>query len=566
MNIELHLNLMDVDSFISANKERYKTITYFQNLLSTITEETFPSIIEYVQDHNNFFFKDRESSIIFLSNISNFSIYNFHKFDLIQDVSIHFLKEITANGIDELDLIDFNLDMMYSLNYLYNKDVIHVESIYRKSIYNITIFINFFPEIDEFDHEYAMTRADEILNDTDQSRYDEKDLSFMNHVIQNLEEHIKNRELNYHSSHFHKSIRDDDIDTFQSFLSKNNYSVNYRFERSFYERALTEDNNPSLIQVAAVYGSLKIFKFLWMQPNIEITENLIDYAVSGRNFEIIHICETKCQLRRALIFSIASHQNELSEYIIENTEKNENEDNIYSNLKYSELKFAIEFLNYDIIIPCLKKIVSIVSKYENYDELEREDKNGQNSFFSVQLYDMELFKFLYANKNPNFNFFDGMNPVCFLWLTNRLYDVIKYLIPFFDPSQLYQIFEDSVRLNPKIACLLMDLQFDEIKNKKEHPIYDFFKSKICDTSNYFIIYTADYFDVEVMSKLLNLYYVIDDADAFLDLFPSLSTKMLFSLFKNKLVFSSKEKVVELSALLNEIGMSDAADLVLKNHQ
>ena len=554
---------MDIDSFISSNEEKYKTITYFQNLLNNITKETVPTTIQYVEDHSNIFLKDRESALLFISSIVNFSIYNFQQFTLIQDVFIHFSNEVKQTGIDELDIIDLNIDMMYSLNYLYDKNVINIESIYRKSIYNISIFINFFHEIDEIDHEYAMMKADDILNDIEHGTYDEEDFSFMNYVIQNLEEHKKNRELNYHSSLFHKSIRDDDIDTFQSILSKNNYSVNYKFERSYYERALTEDFNPSLIQVAAIYGSLKIFKFLWMQQKIEISESLIDYAIVGRNFEIIHICETKCPLRRALVFSIASHQNELSEYIIENTEKNENEDNIYSSLKYSELKFAIEFLNYDIIIPCLKKIVSIVKEYDNYDELEKEDKNGQNSFFSVQLYDMELFKFLYTNKNPNFDFFSGSNPVYFSCLANRMYDAIKYLIQFSNPSQLYRIFEDSVRLNPKIACLLLDLQIDEIKNKDDHPIYDTFKKQISDNCKYLIIYSAENFDVEVMTKLLNLYYVIDSPEAFFGLFPSLSTKMFKSFFKNKLPFASKEKVIETSHFLENCGLYEAAELVLE---
>lgn len=554
-------NNMDVESFLSLNEEKYKTIAIFQTFLNNITEETFPSIIQYIEDRKKFFFKDRESSIIFLSNIANFSIYNFQQFSLIQDVFIHFSNEIKSNGIDELDLIDFNIDMLCSLNYLYDKNMITVESLYQKSIFNDPLFINFFNEIDDYDHEYATTRADEILNDVDHNRYDEEDISFLNHVIQNLEEHRKNRNLNYHSSLFHKAIRDDDIDTFQSILSKNNFSINYKFERSYYERALTEDFNPSLIQVAAVYGSLKIFKFLWMQPSIEISENLIDYAVSGRNFEIIHICENKCpSLRRALVFSIASHQNELSEYIIENTEINKEEDNdndndnIYNSLSYVELKFALEFMNYKIVIPCLKKIVAIVHKNDK-----------EKSFFTAQFYDIELFKFLYSNRNPNLNFFDGTNPAYFMWLANRMFDVIKYLIQFFNPSQLYQLFEDSIRFDPKVACLLMDLQFDEIENKEEHPIYDAFK-KIIGASDYFIIYAADYFDVNVMTKLLNLYYVIDNPNIFTDIFSSLSTKMLNSLFQNKLTFSSIEKVYETSAFLKENGMNEAAELVLKYNQ
>ena len=77
---------------------------------------------------------------------------------------------------------------------------------------------------------------------------------------------------------------------------------------------------------------------------------------------------------------------------------------------------------------------------------------------------------------------------------------------------------------------------------------------------------SDYFDFEVMPKLLNLYYVIDSPEAFFGLFPSLSTKMFNSFFKNKLPFSSKEKVIETSCFLENCGLYEAAELVLEYNQ
>lgn len=75
------------------------------------------------------------------------------------------------------------------------------------------------------------------------------------------QKHISNRSSCYHPSPLHKSIREDDIDTFQSLLYKSNYSVNYIIEFSMYERAQTIDSNISLIRIAATYGSIKIFSF-----------------------------------------------------------------------------------------------------------------------------------------------------------------------------------------------------------------------------------------------------------------------------------------------------------------
>ena len=156
----------DVDSFISANAEKYSTIKKFQNLLNNITEDTFPSIIEFVDKRIDFFFKDRDSSILFLSCIETFTVYNFIQFELILDVCIHFLNEIKKTGIDEFDLIEMNKFVLYNLNYLFEKKTISIHSIYLHSIFSHLIFINFYPEIDEYDHVYAEQRKNKIIEDT----------------------------------------------------------------------------------------------------------------------------------------------------------------------------------------------------------------------------------------------------------------------------------------------------------------------------------------------------------------------------------------------------------------
>ena len=89
------------------------------------------------------------------------------------------------------------------------------------------------------------------------------------YVKNNKEEHKIYRNSNYHPSTLHKSIREDDIDLFQSILAKNNYGINYKIEYSFHERSQPKDKKNS-----AIYGSLKIFKFLWMQKVIVLDDNL----------------------------------------------------------------------------------------------------------------------------------------------------------------------------------------------------------------------------------------------------------------------------------------------------
>lgn len=69
-----------------------------------------------------------------------------------------------------------------------------------------------------------------------------------------------------------------------------------------------------------------------------------------------------------------------------------------------------------------------------------------------------------------------------------------------------------------------------------------------------------------MTKELNLYYVIEDPEEFYYTIEGASPKMLNLLFKNKLKFASKAKIVETAQLLKENGYIEASENVLKYNQ
>ena len=90
---------------------------------------------------------------------------------------------------------------------------------------------NFYHEIVSYDSEYALLIERKLLADGYYTS-DEEEVNFLYYVQNNREEHVLNRELNYHPSSLHKSIRDDDINTFQSLLSKNNYDIYFHIWNS----------------------------------------------------------------------------------------------------------------------------------------------------------------------------------------------------------------------------------------------------------------------------------------------------------------------------------------------
>ncbi|KAK8881126.1 hypothetical protein M9Y10_003855 [Tritrichomonas musculus] len=92
-------------------------------------------------------------------------------------------------------------------------------------------------------------------------------------------------------------IRNDLIEDFQRYLSKTNLDLSMKIKRSFFEtNQLLIENQPSLIEYAAFFGSVKIFKFLYMNHQVEIKPDIIKYATHGMNYEIIHLIEDKKEL------------------------------------------------------------------------------------------------------------------------------------------------------------------------------------------------------------------------------------------------------------------------------
>ncbi|OHT07386.1 hypothetical protein TRFO_24397 [Tritrichomonas foetus] len=132
-------------------------------------------------------------------------------------------------------------------------------------------------------------------------------------------------------------IRRDNVLEFQTFLQTNNIDINRKYSKSYYERHhllneykyRLEPGKPysqneqldkvSFLQYSAFYGSLFCFKYLLIN-NAEIeNENLGIFAISGNNYEIIHLCDqNECSFHNSLPMAIQYHYHSLAEWLIEN--------------------------------------------------------------------------------------------------------------------------------------------------------------------------------------------------------------------------------------------------------
>ncbi|KAK8882818.1 hypothetical protein M9Y10_045460 [Tritrichomonas musculus] len=565
---------IDVKEFISNNKERYDTFSSLQERLNNITQETIADTIKFVQDNSNIFFKDRSNAIFFVFTIRSFALVNFKKLELVLDVCANFATELKNVDVSEFDIIRIFVLFFSAINYLFSKNMISIQTIIHEANYFKELFINFLPEIEQYDPELARSR-ERLFTSFNPNR---KLLEFYNFVKEYPKRHIFYRKVNYNQSFLHKSIRNDDLSSFQSLLEENAYSVNEKIEYSYYERTITADRNPSLIQTAALYGSLNIFKFLWEQNDIIIDENLLAYAYSGRNHDIIQLCETKCSDGGALLYAIQTRQQDLVDIFIENKANQIEEipevkeqlanfvdpddaNNKYKILNYNLLKGAVAISNFPLFLPNLKKIVYII---ENIEDNSKELNSKKSSFFDSCFFDIELFKFFYSHKSSKFIFcgddYHNYSEAVFYGAN----DAVRFLIEHESPEDLLKLFRIFIRRSNVMANMILDLQLKRKEEGKEE-YFNYFKQNIRAED---VVTLVTYYDEDLFVKMVEsfgLMNTVDDQSEIVGTFPYfLSRKMIQSLIPRITPILSFAQLTCLATLFFKLGYSDFGEMVLKS--
>ncbi|KAK8876611.1 hypothetical protein M9Y10_006829 [Tritrichomonas musculus] len=553
-----------VDIFLLTNKIKYDSFSQLQSKLNDISNLSFADTIEFIKENQDSFFKDHATSIFFVRNIIRFSKINLKQMELILDLFSHFSNELRNQNVTEAEIIDSCDKVLNIINYLFYIKVISIETIIQKSVSFDVLFINFLPEIEEYDKEYSNIRENKLMNDFNDDTNINHYESFYNMVKSDPKKHVRNRNLNYHPSSLHKSIRDDDIETFQSILSKNNYSVNHKIEYSIYERAHTPDTKMSLIQIAAIYGSLKVFKFLWLQKETVFDENIQRYANYGNNYEIIHLIELKGSHKYVIDDLIAFNRHDLLNYFLDNYGneiENESEeslknfvvddDELSKSLNNQNLLCAITFFNIPIIVSCLHKIAFIVKN----DESEISYSLIQRSEF-----DLDLLKFLLSLKSNDLTY--GLYLFSYT-IKTMAFDTFTFLFHKYLPKiDFYNLFHQCILVNSKFVNYLLDfLSSNENILRKNFLI---FKAKISIDE---LLFAVDFYDEDTVVKMIKLFYIIDSYEKqnqFLEkLAENLSIMMISSLFKRIIPFLISDDLISILEVLKFYEISEICDLIVE---
>ena len=283
--------------------------------------------------------------------------------------------------------------------------------------------------------------------------------SFRGLQNQNDREFEKKREIGENDSFICEIIRKDLIVDFVKYVNQTNLNLESEIKHSIFEthQFLNEQKNVTLVDYAAYFGSIQIFKYLHIN-NVKLDEKIMKYAIHGKNTELISMIESELknvddyQIKKFVNEAIKCHHNEIADYFLD---KLENHDEIKSYLhkriiryhNYQYLNGTENWSNYaDLFIE--NNYVSIVKTILNNFEddidktLQRYEEKGCKTFLSLAIENenIEIVKYLINDLNASTSYF----------ATDFLYDSIEFCT---NKTLLYLAVE---RENAEIVRILLE--------------------------------------------------------------------------------------------------------------
>ena len=273
-------------------------------------------------------------------------------------------------------------------------------------------------------------------------------------------------------------IYEDDVDNLQQFLAIPNTETRQNYfsiEQFFPGIGYFFMKKLSNLEIAALFGSLKCFKFLLMNGE-EIKGKICEYAIIGGSYEIVHLCEQKgMKFEKCLNISVQFHRFDLFEWLnshfnyerlsldkcilyynepiiyllITNSPEGKDESGI-APVNWASLVGHLEIVKYlyekyhvDIETESSSGDTPIISasfagnldvvKYlyeECHADVERKNKYGENAIiFSSCNGHIDVVKYLYEHCHVDVNAKDNDEKTPLIWASSRgRFEVVKYLV------------------------------------------------------------------------------------------------------------------------------------------
>lgn len=337
---------MDIQEYFARKREIHDSILNFLDDDNQNVDENFESLISFLDEKE--ISKNRDELKIFLYLLSNVAKNHYRGqffFQKIQHILKYYKKDI-KQSFSNYEIFSIFQDSIRILLFLFQKDFI----IFDQTIYNYfqkNLFFESFSTLAYFYKEIKSFYENEI---NDIKSFDKTDnLFFSNQIInekdkcysqqqrsnnldkqynKNIDHYDKKRKIGENFSTICKYIRKDMLNEFISYVNQNNVSLSSCIKKSIYETnyLLSIQQNVSLIEYAAFFGSVQIFKYLVLNK-VKIPNSIWIYAIHGQNAEIIHLIEENnvdfdklndLELYKTVHQAISTHNNEIVQYILDN--------------------------------------------------------------------------------------------------------------------------------------------------------------------------------------------------------------------------------------------------------
>ena len=324
-----------------------------------------------------------------LAKISNNHYRNSNFFEKIEKVLSLFKKDIT-NYFSSYEIFKIFKKNKRILLYLIKENIMTIDKeiilIMMKDKFRIQRYPEYFsPEIKPFiDEEFKELICTKEQNETNE------EIDLINEICKEKPDDFEdNRKFGENCDPLCKIIQKDLIEEFIIYVNKNQYSLDNIIDNSVFETnpLLLKKVECSLIQYAAFFGAIQIFKYLY-KNGIELTPLLWIYAIHGDDSEIISILEENkveffLKYERCIREAIKCHHNHTVNYFCMNYK-----DEIDEQINFEE--------NFN------ENIMSYCFRYYNFSFIPKEIKNIYTFCYACQ-YDFSIVQCLFKNYQIDIN-------------------------------------------------------------------------------------------------------------------------------------------------------------------
>lgn len=250
------------------------------------SEEQFQNLMDFFKQ-KEFSNNKTELKLLFrmITKIANHHYRSTDFFSKIEMIISKFKDDISKHFTNS-EIFNIFQPNKRILLFLFEEKILTFTYFICKAItnYDSNYFYYFYPEITEHDKS--------AQNDSK-----EKKKEILEFIQNNQDEFKKLRKIGENESNICQLIRKDDINNFIDYIKKNKVKLDTKIEESFYETNSYINKyqgsyiyQPKLAHYACFFGSIQIFKFL-ISNKVQLDGSLWNYAIHGRNMEIIHILE-----------------------------------------------------------------------------------------------------------------------------------------------------------------------------------------------------------------------------------------------------------------------------------